>query len=179
MKTIKLTENGVEVEYQLTPIIKDLEIQSGILRCANCEQVYSSFEDHECKPKFKVWKPKQGKSCYWIASDSIQYSGYDRGEYKFLNFETHEQAKEFVEKMKFNYEVEMFIKEKNEGWEVDFYNEEIDKYLLVYNYVLAEIDIEGPIYIQSTSLNKYFKTRKIGEEILAKFDNDKLIKYWI
>lgn len=182
MKTIKLTENGVEVEYKLTPIVKDLEIPTGISQCGICNEVFRSSEIHECKLKFKVWKPKQGKSCYWIASDSIEYCGYNKGDFKFLHFETHEQAKEFVEKMKFNYEVEMFIKEKNEGWWPDW-DDRVDDGEMQEKYYLRmwcnKLEIINGDASKDTSNNKYFKTHKIGEEILAKFDNDKLLKYWI
>jgi len=42
--------------------------------------------------------------------------------HKYKVFQTKEQALEAHEKAMFNYEVEMFIKEKNEGWLPDWTN---------------------------------------------------------
>lgn len=178
MKTIKLTENGVEIECYLIPVEK--ENLGKVTEYLNTVSTINKGDKLEIKPKFKVWRPKQGKPCYWIAGDSIEYCGYNKGEFKFLHFETHEQAKEFVEKMEFNYEVEMFIKEKNEGWEPDWGVNMNNYYLYADHYTdKPRIFIECFKSDRNTSNNKYFKSTQIGEEILAKFDNDKLLKYWI
>ena len=130
------------------------------------------------KPKFEVWKPKVGERCYWVGGDEISLLEYFDRDYPFLNFQTYEKAEEFVEKMQFNYEVEMFIKKKNEGWLADYKDVTNRKYA-----IYAE---SGKLSVRDGyELNKYvsdekvFKSREIGEEIIEKFDNEKLIKWWI
>lgn len=187
MKTIKLTENGVEVEYQLTPIGKDLEIPTVISQCGLCKEVFRSFEEHECKPKLEVWRPKDGEYVYVISPDGeikkwVYYTYNNWCDYRC--FKTKEQAIEAHEKALFNYEVEMFIKEKNEGWVPDFgFGLNLDEEELDCIYSLNEgyrgVFVDSEIEIRNKSYSKYFKTKEIGEEIISKFDNEKLIKWWI
>ena len=130
------------------------------------------------KPKFEVWKPKEGMECWYLSiigeikpcviiSNSVSYRYH----------QTKEQALEAHEKAMFNYEVEMFIKEKNEGWLPDWTNMDQRKCLITFNDGFLDCDFCRTY--KTTSDCKYFKSKEIGEEIIAKFDNEKLVKYWI
>lgn len=106
--------------------------------------------------------------------DGVEYE-LKKAHYRF--FKTEPEALEAHEKAMFNYEVEMFIKERNEGWLPEWTDFE-NKYYVIHS-------IEDGIWINNTksykfiSNEKYFKSKEIGEEIIAKFDNEKLVKWWI
>ena len=133
------------------------------------------------KPKFEVWKPKEGMECWYLSiigeikpcviiSNSVSYRYH----------QTKEQAIEAHEKAMFNYEVEMFIKEKNEGWIPDWTDFMQIKCSLCVNYYKGqEILINEGTYVCISGQQKHFKSKEIGEEIIAKFDNEKLVKWWI
>jgi hypothetical protein len=132
------------------------------------------------KPKFEVWKPKEGMECWYLSiigeikpcviiSNSVSYRYH----------QTKEQAIEAHEKAMFNYEVEMFIKEKNEGWLPDYKDEYQSKFRILYDYRNKEIEVTTSHTIKHVSDEKVFKSREIFKEIIAKFDNEKLVKWWI
>lgn len=236
MKTIIITENGVEFEYKCdlvsTKVLKDTidkpkgklisewlkELPDGYrelalanfkeqrkkdvhLDCINeaIRQGFSWFMTKEMefwdyvhdfytekrnglpplpKPKFEVWMPKVGDLICNIDYDGgVSRCLFIEGEAPYKAFQTKEQALEAHEKALFNYEVEMFIKEKNEGWEPDYTNENQRKYFIIFSDGVFLIDYYNIRKVTSDS--KVFKSEQIGEEILAKFDNDKLLKYWI
>ena len=132
------------------------------------------------KPKFEVWKPKEGMECWYLSiigeikpcviiSNSVSYRYH----------QTKEQAIEAHEKAMFNYEVEMFIKEKNEGVVFDYNDNNQAKHYLIYDYIQKKIYNSTSYRCKSVSDEKLFKSTEIGEEIIAKFDNEKLVKWWI
>lgn len=133
------------------------------------------------KPKFEVWKPKVGEVVWFnnINGEAIECR-YSKENVLYRFFQTKEQAIEAHEKAMFNYEVEMFIKEKNEGWLPDWTNEIQQKHYLYFNGFNNTIVVKcNSIHFKYTHDSKVYKSAKIGEEIIAKFDNDKLVKWWI
>lgn len=133
------------------------------------------------KPKFEVWKPKEGEQVYFVnLSGQITETQVLKPNISLYRFyKTKEQAIEAHEKAMFNYEVEMFIKEKNEGWVPDYNDSSNNKYRIVYDVSLKRLSIESSNSRKHVSDEKVLKTFEIGEEIIAKFDNEKLVKYWI
>jgi len=129
------------------------------------------------KPKFEVWKPKVGENCFVVGYYGVNENIFQSFMHKYKVFQTKEQALEAHEKAMFNYEVEMFIKEKNEGWLPDWTNVDQIKCLITFNDGFLDCDFCRTY--KATSDCKYFKSREIGEEIIAKFDNEKLVKWWI
>lgn len=135
-------------------------------------------------PKFEVWKPRVGNWVYYIDKNGFVDEDYfdKNSKLPYLMFKTESEALEAHKKAMFNYEVEMFIKEKNEGWVPDFIKGELsDVYYIceIYNNNEVGVHKEQNLYVRHTSKNKLFKSWEIGEEIIAKFDNEKLIKWWI
>lgn len=117
---------------------------------------------------------------YYISEGNIVSTRYcntynDRFNFKTRNcFKTKEEAEEELERILFVNEVRDFIEEENDGWVPDF-DKDRNFYLVVNGNVLINTGWGN----KHTSSYKYFKSREIGEKILAKFDNQKLIKYWI
>lgn len=97
--------------------------------------------------------------------------------YKTRNcFKTKEEAEEEFERILFVNEVRDFIEEENDGW--DYNNNHEDVFIISYEEgVLKYTDWD--YRYKHTSDYKYFKSKEIGEKILAKFDNQKLIRFWI
>jgi hypothetical protein len=134
------------------------------------------------KPKFEVWKPKVGDKMWVVDAYGNAMKGRFSNvckNYPYLIFQTKEQALEAHEKAMFNYEVEMFIKEKNEGWLPDWTDFRQEKFKIVCENDSQTITMYRAFGSKHTSDYKHFKSTEIGEEIIAKFDNDKLVKYWI
>jgi hypothetical protein len=130
------------------------------------------------KPKFEVWKPKVDDIVYEISYNGDVEDGIFFSDQCFYTaFKTEAEAIEAHKKAMFNYEVEMFIKEKNEGWLPDWTNVDQIKCLITFNDGFLDCDFCRTY--KGTSDCKYFKSREIGEEIIAKFDNEKLVKWWI
>jgi len=130
------------------------------------------------KPKFEVWKPKVDDLIYEISYNGDVEDGIFFSDQCFYTaFKTEAEAVEAHKKAMFNYEVEMFIKEKNEGWLPDWTNVDQIKCLITFNDGFLDCDFCRTY--KATSDCKYFKSREIGEEIIAKFDNEKLVKWWI
>ncbi len=130
------------------------------------------------KPKYEVWKPKVYDVVFFndINSKPIEV-GYKSIYPNYRLYKTESEAIEAHEKAMFNYEVEMFIKEKNEGWLPDWTNMDQRKCLITFNDGFLDCDFCRTY--KATSDCKYFKSPEIGEEIIAKFDNQKLVKWWI
>lgn len=133
------------------------------------------------KPKFEVWKPKVGEKIFAVDDYGRVISTENKQFYmlQYLMFQNKEQAIEAHEKAMFNYEVEMFIKEKNGGWIPDYSDSSSNKYRIVYDVSLKRLSIEASNSRKHVSDEKVPKTLEIGEEIIAKFDNEKLVKWWI
>lgn len=133
------------------------------------------------KPKFEVWKPKVMEDVYYInlkgnvVDDRVVKSYVSN--YSF--FQHEHQAIEAHEKAMFNYEVEMFIKEKNEGWLPDWTDFSQEKFKIVFENDSQTITMYRAFGSKHTSDYKHFKSTEIGEEVIAKFDNEKLVKWWI
>lgn len=174
MKTIKLTENGVENEYALLQL--DPATHAYICKITSI----SESEKLEIKHKFEVWRPKENDlvwfNNYRGETEEISYREYFGVPY--LVYENKKDAYDAHEKSLFNYEVEMFIKEKNEGWAPDYTNRDQRKNFIILN-IDGDLDIEVSWRVKMVSDEKVFKTTEIGKEIIAKFDNDKLLKWWI
>ena len=159
------------IEYELK------QVTNPFIQCVICGKNQYSC-DHETKPKFEVWKPKVGEVVWFnnINGEAIECR-YSKENVLYRFFQTKEQAIEAHEKAMFNYEVEMFIKEKNEGWIPDWTDFMQIKCLITFNDGFLDCDFCRTY--KATSDCKYFKSPEIGKEIIAKFDNEKLVKWWI
>lgn len=131
--------------------------------------------------KPKRFKPEFGKMYFFINLHGNVIEcvwGSNHGDtfcYKTRNcFKTKEEAEEELERILFVNEVRDFIEEENGDWEPDWKDHNA-KYFIAFVY--DKISVEGTHSLQPTS--KMIKSREIGEKILAKFDNQKLIKWWI
>lgn len=97
--------------------------------------------------------------------------------YKTRNcFKTKEEAEIELDRVLFVNEVRDFIEEENGDWA--YSNNYEDVFIMSYEEGVLKYTNWDYRY-KHTSDHKYFKSREIGEKILAKFDNQKLIKYWI
>lgn len=165
----KTNEYLIKVEHKLNLIKNDLQ------------------KELEELNKPKRWKPEV-RDFYWfinphgevVETDWLS-DNYDKFRYKTRNcFKTKEEAEDELERILFVNEVRDFIDEENEGWEPDF-NSRLDNIYRI-NVKKNKLDISydsGEFGYRLASLYKYFKSREIGKKILAKFNNEKLIKYWI
>lgn len=132
------------------------------------------------RDKIEVWRPKENDlvwfNNYRGETEEISYSDYFGVPY--LVYENKKDAYDAHEKALFKYEVEMFIKEKNEGWKPNWKSNE-RKYYIFYSHISEKLEYSYHQSLQYISNNKYFKNSIVFDELIAKFDNEKLLKWWI
>lgn len=110
----------------------------------------------------------------WVESNSDLYR------YKTRNcFKTEKEAKEDLDRILFVNDVRDFIEEENEGIELDWDNPNQSKYRISYSYHVKNFNITENYCNKETSDEKYFLNESTYKKIISKFDNQKLIKWWI
>lgn len=141
--------------------------------------------------KPKRWKPRLDEKYYYISDwGKTLWSYYSNDEFRYKTrncFKTKEEAEEELERILFVNEVRDFIEEENDGWEFDLLKHREFYYINKYvsgsgKEILIEVEYSmnyNQEWFQGTSDYKIFKSKEIGEKILAKFDNQKLIRFWI
>lgn len=130
--------------------------------------------------------PEYGDNYFYVSvNGSVEQTGSmetngDSFRYKTRNcFKTKEEAEEELERILFVNEVRDFIEDENGGVEIDWNNEDQNKHYMSYSYFSDKFFIQITGSLKPVSDYKYFLNRSTYDKILAKFDNSKLIKWWI
>lgn len=160
--------------------------EQAIKKVADLEKELELLKNIINEPENVRWKPGHFEEYYVISSDgeliNPMWGNTSSGNFRYASgncFKTEAEAIEYKEKLLFNQEVLDFIAKENGDWEVDWNDFNQKKYLLGLNNMRNNVIVDNYTYYRVTSLNKYFKSREIGEKILAKFDNEKLKKWFI
>lgn len=135
------------------------------------------------EPENVRWKPEYNEDYFVLDNNGSFFIStsenhpYDIYRYAIGNcFKTESEAIEYKEKLLFNQEVLDFIARENGDWKADFNGGNNNFCLECWE---GSLTYDYTKFRQFTSLNKYFKSKEIGEKILAKFDNEKLKKWFI
>lgn len=183
---VHMTRKEIQDEISNTLRVINKTYNELINRCE--DKIKKLQKELEELNKPKRCKPKNYEIYFYIDScgrinRQLWYNtGIDNFRYETRNcFKTKEEAEEELERILFVNEVRDFIEEENEGWEPDFsHSKKTGFYLYINNTYVNNKPIIGDSGSNMlTSTYKYFKSKEIGEKILAKFDNQKLIKWWI
>ncbi len=94
-------------------------------------------------------------------------------------FRTKKLAQESDTGQKFISDVRDWLAEKNEGWEPDFDQSNLDKYYIAAQRGSVPFEVMGLASIQFLPNWKYAKSHEIIKALLKKFDNEMLKKWWI
>jgi len=141
-----------------------------------------TFEVEVDKPK--RWRGDKHELYYYISAEGNLHTDTDHGfkadnfRFKTHNyFRTGDEAIEHLEGINFVAEVREWLEDQNGDWihDWDQYNE---KFRLTYSSSLG-MKISQNIFVIETSKYKYAKSGVIIRDMIDKFDNDMLIKYWI
>lgn len=130
---------------------------------------------------FKVELPEDGERLYFI--DNVQSTilskifdisnmndvkRFENG----LFFETIEEAKHHLKECKLLFTIKKWAKEKNEGWEPDWEEDEGKKWYVYYNHVEKSLKVTWGY--NSTNFIKlpYFKTEEIAQACIDLFGDE-------
>ena len=134
--------------------------------------------------KKQWWEPKKDEKYYVIYGDgSIDYNNYDfdgadRRIMAIGNcFQTEEQAKFMVEKLKVIRELEKFAFENNEK-EIDWNNEDQEKYIITFNHITQDCGISLWRVSRSNPFNVYFTSEELAKKAIATIGEERLKKYY-
>lgn len=135
----------------------------------------------ECE--YERWKPKEGEKYYYVNTyNEVKFVAWcndacSNGIKNVYNyFQTHEQAEQEAEKILVRRQLEDIAKRLNEGREIDWSDEEQEKYFIFLDCRTQRIErdynlrskIQGVIYCLDDNFRK-IAIQKIGEERLKKY----------
>lgn len=135
----------------------------------------------EEKKKFEVKLPDMYDTLYYIddicsevyitnfVSSARDKDRYFRGFY----FNTEEEAKQHLKERRLLFKLHQWAKEKNEGWEPDWSNEDEEKYFITYiNCESIELSWEITWGTMNFTKLPYFKTSEITQECIKLFGDE-------
>lgn len=126
------------------------------------------------------WKPELDEKYYIVYDDgSVDYNNYD-GDYDdklFMAigncFQTEEQAKFMVEKLKVIHELEKFAFENNEK-EINWSEYSQLKYTIVFDHQSHDLGLDVWSVNQDSPFNIYFTSKKIAKEAIETIGEERI-----
>lgn len=135
--------------------------------------------------KKKWWEPKVNEQYFYIRSTGIvdcnncDNDKVDKLFQSFGNcFQTEEQAKFMVEKLRVIHELEKFAFENNEE-EINWNNSEQRKYYLYFDYTdMSIVSCDSYSKCQHIPLAVYFTSKEIADKSIKAIGEERLKKYY-
>ena len=143
------------------------------------DEFISKLEDD--KKEFELTYPEHEETLYYISNananicdiyffdnDNLSKTVFEHG----LYFKTKEEAKQHLKERKLLFKLHQWAKEKNDGWEPDWEEDEGKKWYVYYNHVKESLKVTWGY--NSTNFIKlpYFKTREITQECIDIFGDE-------
>ena len=126
------------------------------------------------EPKSKVYKPKPQEMYYFLAGDGTPTADHnldDGSVEKFISigncFETGEEAKHMVEKLKVIKELRDFALENNNE-KIDWRDKCTGKYFITYDFYDEEISIASYTFRNFLPFEIYFTSKEIAQKVIKK-----------
>lgn len=153
-------------------LLKEYDEKAKALR----DEFISKLEDD--KKKFELTYPKDDETLYFIDLDGrIQFFNndiynlevcYPQGELFYIEGE----AKAVSRERKLLFKLHQWAKEKNDGWEPDWEEDEEKKWYVYYNHVEERLNVTWGY--NSTNFIKlpYFKTEELAQECIELFGDE-------
>lgn len=136
------------------------------------------------EPKSKVYKPKPQEMYYFLAGDGTPTADHnldDGSVEKFISigncFETGEEAKHMVEKLKVIKELRDFALENNNE-KIDWRDKCTGKYLITYDFYDEEISIASYTFRNFLPFEIYFTSKEIAQKAIETIGVDRIKKYY-
>lgn len=129
----------------------------------------------------KVWKPKEGELCWFLNScgnivqmywenSKPDISRYERGYIK----KTRQECEELDKYLTTKGALKRYAQEHNEG-EFDWENKSCVKYFIIYNYVVAIVDIDCSRTRQGNEV--YFTSRGTAKAAIDEIGEERIKQY--
>lgn len=158
-------------------LIKEYDEKAKALRDA----FISKLKDD--KKEFELTYPSNGEIVYYI--NGIYLKVYDLAYYKIDNearnmfehgyiYYTREEAEHYLKERKLLFKIHQWAKEKNEGWEPDWSNEDEEKYFITHYSYESSGEFSWEITWGVHKFNKlpYFKSSEIVQECIDIFGDE-------
>lgn len=133
--------------------------------------------------KSKMWKPNYGRKYFYIndCGAIINSKWYDdvidTYRYEIGNcFKTKEETEFALEKVKVETELRRFAEENNEH-EIDWTDEDQEKWCMCYNYDSKNIDTGYDNTLRTHYI--YFSSKKIAKQAIDSIGEERLKKYYL
>ena len=172
-------ENNVELN-ELKTKLQEIEITTNkAISELKCEIEKKENEIKEERVS-KVWKPEYGETYYFIDSEGKIIKSkwtnheFDDSRYILGNcFKTQQEAEKEKDKLILIADLKRFAQENNKG-EIDWNNENQNKWSVMYNFDDENIDTECH-QVYKESILPYFTSKEIAQKAIDTFKN-RLIK---
>ena len=142
------------------------------------DEFISKLEDD--KKEFELTYPEHEETLYYISNananicdiyffdnDNFLKNVFEHG----LYFKTKEEAEQSLKERKLLFKLKQWVKEKNDGWELDWSNYD-NKYVIYYNAKTGFLGINTYNWSNHISVLPTFKTRKIAQECIELFGDE-------
>lgn len=166
LKTGEIIENDFNQETITNTLADDWEVVK---------------EENEKK---KWWKPSIRDKYYYISSrNEILYSNYANEDFDHTKisigncFQTEEQAKFMIEKLKVIHELEKFAYENNEE-EINWSEYSQHKYTIIFDHKSHDLGLDVWCVNQDNPFNVYFTSKEIAINAIKKVGKDRIKKYY-
>lgn len=153
-------------------LIKEYDEKAKALR----DEFISKLEDD--KKEFKLTYPRDKEMIYLADCEvtSVLYDAIDKADKRIfehgLYFNTKQEAEQHLKERKLLFKLQQWAKEKNEGWEPDWEEDEGKKWYVYYNHVEKSLKVTWGY--NSTNFIKlpYFKTEEIAQACIDLFGEE-------
>lgn len=156
-------------------LLKQYDEKAKVLR----DEFIAKLEDD--KKEFKLTYPEYKDIVFYINDNEGKirewyFNPNDiNDEYMFehgLYFETEEEAEQFLKERKLLFKLHQWAKEKNDGWEPDWEEDEGKKWYVYYNHIEESLKVTWGY--NSTNFIKlpYFKTEEIAQVCIDLFGEE-------
>lgn len=157
-------------------LIKEYDEKAKALR----DEFISKLEDD--KEKFELTYPEDGGSVYFINrgdksitktrfwdNSTTDKNYFEIGEY----FNTEQEAEQYMKERKLLFKLQQWAKEKNDGWEPDWSDDDEEKYFITYvDCEKVELSWEIAWGMMNFTKLPYFKTSEIVQACIEEFGEE-------
>lgn len=145
------------------------------------DEFIAKLEDD--KKEFKLTYPRTDETVYFIYGNSMNigrtFFWDTKLEYRYtfehgLYFRTKEEAEHYLKERKLLFKLHQYAKEKNEGWEPDWSDNDERKFFIYHDRSSGDKELKKDWCLSSDDFSKlpYFKTYLIAQECIELFGDE-------
>ena len=130
------------------------------------------------------WEPKEDEEdLYYIINDGVDYCFYNNDDTdQFLMaigncFQTEEQAKFMIEKLKVIHELRKFAYQQH-GGKINWYDKNQEKFFVAYNLFNKKVEVAFSYRLVVLPFQIYFDSEEIARKAIETIGEDRIKKYY-